>query len=88
MKLVKMILPLSLLAVSGFAQDVRYNFDKGANFSAYKTYKWVKVKDAPQMNPLVDGTQIPIMSLSHNRKPDDQHNRQIYCAVLKSMIAD
>ena len=54
MKLLHMILPLSLLAVSGFAQDVRYNFDKGANFSAFKTYKWVKVKDAPQMDQLVD----------------------------------
>ena len=43
-----------MLAVSGFAQDVRYNFDKGANFSAFKTYKWVKVKDAPPMNQLVE----------------------------------
>ena len=54
MKVVNMILPLSLIAVSGFAQDVRYNFDKGANFSAFKTYKWVKVKDAPAMNNLVE----------------------------------
>jgi hypothetical protein len=54
MKLLHMILPLSLLAVSGFAQDVRYNFDKGANFSAFKTYKWVKVKEAPEMNSLVE----------------------------------
>ena len=46
MKLVRMILPLSLMAICGFAQDVRYNFDKEANFSAYKTYKWVKIKDA------------------------------------------
>ena len=54
MKLLRMILPLSLLAVSGFAQDVRYNFDKGANFSAFKTYKWVKVKDAAPVNQLVE----------------------------------
>jgi hypothetical protein len=54
MNLIRMMLPLSLVAISGFAQDVRYNFDKGANFSAYKTYKWVQVKDAPQINQLVE----------------------------------
>jgi hypothetical protein len=54
MKIVRIVLPLSLLAISGFAQDVRYNFDKGAAFSDYKTFKWVKVKDAPQLNDLVD----------------------------------
>jgi hypothetical protein len=54
MKLARLILPLSLLAICGFAQDVRYNFDKGATFSDYKTYKWVKVKDAAEMNQIVD----------------------------------
>ena len=54
MKLVRMILPLSLLAMCGFAQDVRYNFDKTANFSSYKTFKWVQPKDAPTMDQLTD----------------------------------
>jgi hypothetical protein len=54
MKLVRMILPLSLFAICGFAQDVRYNFDKAANFGQFKTFKWVQVKDAPKLNPLVD----------------------------------
>ena len=54
MKFVRMILPLSLLAICGFAQDVRYNFDKDARFSDFKTYKWVQIKDSPQMNNLVD----------------------------------
>src|SRR5204863_7302899 len=35
-------------------QNVRYNFNKVANFNAYKTYKWVQIKDAPKLNPLVD----------------------------------
>ena len=34
-------------------QDVRYNFDKNANFSKFKTYKWVALKDAPTVNDLV-----------------------------------
>jgi len=32
------------LGVFAFGQDVHYNYDRGANFSAYKTYQWV---DAP-----------------------------------------
>lgn len=50
----RMILPLSLLAISGFAQDVRYNFDRSADFSKYKTYKWVQVKEARPLNQLQD----------------------------------
>ena len=36
------------------AQDVRYNFDKSADFSKFKTYKWVALKDAQKANPLVE----------------------------------
>ena len=54
MKFSRMILPLSLLAVSGFAQDVRYNFDHNADFSKYKTYKWVQIKEGGQLSQLAD----------------------------------
>jgi hypothetical protein len=54
MNVLRIALPLTLMAVCGFAQDVRYNFDRSAKFSDFKTYKWVKVKDAPQMDQLVD----------------------------------
>jgi hypothetical protein len=54
MKLVYTLLPLALLATGAFAQDVRYNFDKGANFPKYKTYKWVQIKDTPQLPQLAD----------------------------------
>jgi hypothetical protein len=43
-----------LLAASSVAQDVRYNFDKNADFSKFKTYKWVPIKDADQVSDLVD----------------------------------
>jgi len=36
------------------AQDVRYNFDKAADFSAFRTYKWVQIKDARQLTELAD----------------------------------
>lgn len=54
MKVLRFVLPLSLLATCGFAQDVRYNFDRGTNFAAYKTYKWVQVKDSPAVDQLTD----------------------------------
>ena len=43
-----------LLEASSVAQDVRYNFDKNADFSKFKTYKWVPIKDADKVNDLVD----------------------------------
>jgi hypothetical protein len=51
------LLPLVLLLAGGSpasAQDVRYNFDKDANFAGFKTYKWVVLKDAAKLNDLVD----------------------------------
>ena len=37
---------LLLVAGGALAQDVRYNFDNTADFSKFKTYKWVALKDA------------------------------------------
>jgi hypothetical protein len=45
---------LLLLAGHAIAQDVRYNFDKEADFSKFKTYKWVDIKDAQKPNDIVD----------------------------------
>jgi hypothetical protein len=41
-------------ASAALAQDVRYNFDKDTDFSKYKTYKWVPIKDAAKVSDLVD----------------------------------
>jgi uncharacterized protein DUF4136 len=45
---------LLLAAGSSLAQDVRYNFDKSTDFSKFKTYKWVPIKDAAKVSDLVD----------------------------------
>jgi hypothetical protein len=44
------ILATAFLLIAAFAsaQDVSYNFDQKADFSKYKTYKWVVKKDAEQ----------------------------------------
>jgi hypothetical protein len=49
--------PLALVlagAGTAAAQDVRYNFDKQANFGSFKTYKWVALKGAQPLPELVD----------------------------------
>ena len=46
---------LVLVTASGaFGQDVRYNFSKDTDFSKLKTYKWVEIKGAQQVDSLTD----------------------------------
>jgi len=52
--LVVSMVGLLLAASAALGQDVRYNFDKNADFSKFKTYKWVTLKDAAKVNDLVD----------------------------------
>lgn len=52
-----LFLALGLLQVSAYkatAQDVRYNFDKDTDFTRFKTYKWVELKDAAKVDSLRD----------------------------------
>jgi hypothetical protein len=44
---------LMLVAAVAYGQDVSYNFDQQADFSKYKTYKWVQVKDSEQIDSLM-----------------------------------
>jgi hypothetical protein len=36
------------------AQDVSYNYDQSTDFAKFKTYKWVPIKDAMQVDQLID----------------------------------
>lgn len=49
-------LPVLALVAGSYVlgQDVRYNFDRNTDFSKFKTYKWVNLKDAAKTNDLVD----------------------------------
>ena len=42
-----------VLAAMASAQDVSYNFDQKADFTKYRTYKWVEKTDAEQPDPLI-----------------------------------
>jgi hypothetical protein len=45
---------LLLTASRAVCQDIRYNFDKTADFSKFKTYKWVTLKNAAPVDDLTD----------------------------------
>lgn len=51
---VLMTLLLATIVGSAAAQDVRYNFDKSTDFAAFRTYKWVVLKDAAKVSELLD----------------------------------
>jgi len=42
-------------SLTALAQDVRYNFAQGTDFSKYRTYKWVRVPDATYPDDILDG---------------------------------
>src|SRR5688500_6320755 len=48
------LLVTAINADAAFAQDVRYNFDKGTSFAQFKSYKWVVLKGATPVSDLVD----------------------------------
>ena len=49
------VLALALIAASvTLAQDVRYNYMPGTDFSKYHTYKWVTIEGGAHPNQIVD----------------------------------
>jgi len=54
MKVIRLILPVLLLASTGFAQQVWFKYYPAANFSKYKTYKWVPIENTAQLDPLTE----------------------------------
>ena len=54
MRSIRMALLILLSVVCASGQDVRYNFAADAAFSKYKTFKWVQIKGADQLNDIAD----------------------------------
>ena len=55
----KRLVTMAFLGLVGFglaatAQDVTYNFDQATDFSKFKSYKWVAIKDASSPDQLID----------------------------------
>jgi hypothetical protein len=45
---------ITIAASSAVGQDVRYNYDQNTDFSKFKTYKWVELKNAQNPGDLLD----------------------------------
>jgi hypothetical protein len=47
-------LTLACFSLAARAQDVNYNYDQSADFSKFKTFKWVEIKGSVHPDQLVD----------------------------------
>lgn len=45
---------VALTGAAAVAQDARYNFDKDTDFSKFKTYKWVEIKNSDHVDQIVE----------------------------------
>src|SRR5687767_13253120 len=54
LKIVRAGFVVMLFGAYAAAQDVRYNYQPGTDFSKYQTYKWVQVPGVQYPNQLVD----------------------------------
>ena len=45
---------LLMMAATGFAQEVRYNYVPGTNFANYRTYEWVELPERRYPSQIVD----------------------------------
>ena len=54
--LLNLVLTLPVTTALVYGQEVHYNYERGANFSAYKTYQWV---DTPTAAPKSDPASAP-----------------------------
>lgn len=75
------IILLLLGLSSALSQDVRYNFDKNTDFSRFKTYKWVALKDAAKLNDIMDKNVRDTIDAELSKKgltKVDQDNADLY----------
>jgi len=52
-KMIGFTLMALALATSAYAQDVRCNYDSDADFTKFKTYKWVEIPGGVEMDDLI-----------------------------------
>jgi hypothetical protein len=41
------LLAFLCIAACAYGQDVHYNYDRSANFAAYRTYQWIEIRAVP-----------------------------------------
>lgn len=85
-------LALSLMMATGaLCQDVRYNYDKDTDFSKFKTYKWVLIKDAQQPDDITDKqikSSIDAQLSTKGLSKTDGDNADLYIAYQVAMVTE
>jgi opacity protein-like surface antigen len=91
MKRILIFVPmLLLLAGLAAAQDVRMNYDKTADFSKYKTYKWVEIKGSDK-DAMIDGqikSAIDAQLATKGFKLVDSDNADIYVGYQTAITTE
>ena len=81
----RIVLPLLASAVFCMAQDVRYNFAEGQDFSKYRSYKWVEIQGSEKVFTVEDGRPLPMESYDLVLTPSwawhDHHNESDQDAI-------
>ena len=88
MKTIRILVPVLLLATAALAQDVRYNYAAGQDFSKFKTYKWVQLKNADQLDQLADKqlkSTVDEELATKGLKETDGDNADLYIAYQVSL---
>ena len=75
-------------SIAASAQDIKYNFLQGTDFSKYKTYKWVKIPNEQYPNSIVDSqimqaidTQLATKGLTKSEENPDLY--VVYQAAVR-----
>jgi hypothetical protein len=91
MKRILIFVPLLLLLAGvAAAQDVRFNYDKTADFSKYKTYKWVEIKGSDK-DPMIDGqikTTIDSQLVAKGLKQVDSDNADLFIGYQTAITTE
>jgi len=78
---------LGLWCVSATAQEIRYNFMPGTDFSKYKTYKWVRIPNAQYPNQILDNQIMASIDAQLGTKglTKSEDNPDLYVAYQASV---
>ena len=74
-----------------FAQDIKFSFDRGTDFSKFKTYKWQRAEKANYQDPVVDRilkTTIGEQLAAKGLKETDSESADIYVIYQMAVAQD
>ncbi|HKO97570.1 MAG TPA: DUF4136 domain-containing protein [Pyrinomonadaceae bacterium] len=84
-------LVLVLWCASASAQDIKYNFMPGTDFSKYKTYKWVRIPKVDYPNQILDNQimqAIDAQLASKGLAKTESDNADLYVAYQAAVTQE